>query len=96
MKYGPLASNTTEGTMAQAECVAPLDRSLSQPDVLQLVGVSLPTLNRLIATDGFPRPFVLGGTKRGTKRWSMREVRGYLEARRQAAREATEATRQGA
>jgi predicted DNA-binding transcriptional regulator AlpA len=60
-------------------------------EVARLVDVSIRTLHRKVACAEFPPPVKLG---RGTARWSLRDVRDFLD-RRGTGQETAPASRRG-
>jgi predicted DNA-binding transcriptional regulator AlpA len=63
-------------TKLAADAPLALDRSA----VARLLGVSLPTLARLVRREGFPAPRLLAGPA-GTRRYLLHEVQRWLESR---------------
>ena len=51
-------------------------RALSGPDAARLIGVSARTFRRLDSTGQVPQALRVGGSKR----WSVAELRGWIEA----------------
>jgi predicted DNA-binding transcriptional regulator AlpA len=64
--------------MTHATPNAPL--ALDRSAVARLLGVSLPTLSRLVRREGFPAPRLLAGPA-GTRRYLLSEVVAWLESR---------------
>ncbi len=69
-------SNSTEQTDQPADevIVRPGTRLLSRAEVLDKVGVTYPTIWKLMREGAFPRPVVIGGLGGGKNAWFEHEV----------------------
>jgi len=73
-----MSNSTEQNEPAGDVIIRPGARLLSRDEVLDKVGVTYPTIWKLMCEGAFPRPVVVGRNKNGKNAWLEHEVDDFI------------------